>query len=191
MVADLPCGHAPNPKKSTQEVAAKTKKQAFIGVLCINGSRKVNMTSEYSAGVIVARSDWVPRIPIRQFLILRVYARWDFPKGKVEWGETPFEAAKRELKEESGLKAKELEWPVGEDYFDAIYTLNRNTKKTVRLFFAMAPRRSPGIEGLPVYLSKEHHGFQWADYLTAKRLLPDRFQEALEWAVSNFDKMKE
>lgn len=39
------------------------------------------------------------RLPARRFL-------WELPAGKIDAGETPLKAAKRELKEETGCKAK-------------------------------------------------------------------------------------
>lgn len=58
------------------------------------------MANEVSAGGIVFRQE-----PALQFLmILDGYGRWTFPKGGVEEGETPAEAAVREIEEETGVK---------------------------------------------------------------------------------------
>jgi 8-oxo-dGTP pyrophosphatase MutT (NUDIX family) len=55
---------------------------------------------ETSAGGVVFRlEDGVPR-----FLLIRdSYANWGFPKGHVERGESPEDAALREVREETGL----------------------------------------------------------------------------------------
>ncbi|MFN0314424.1 MAG: NUDIX domain-containing protein, partial [Burkholderiales bacterium] len=55
--------------------------------------------NKFSAGVVVVRSageEW-------RYLLLRVFKNWDFPKGRVEEGESPLEAARREVEEETGL----------------------------------------------------------------------------------------
>ncbi|MFO7859140.1 MAG: NUDIX domain-containing protein, partial [Ectothiorhodospiraceae bacterium] len=52
-----------------------------------------------SAGVVVVRREaqgW-------RCLLLRAYQYWDAPKGRVEAGETPLEAARREVREETGI----------------------------------------------------------------------------------------
>ena len=38
-----------------------------------------------------------------KFLLLRAYRNWDFPKGLVEAGESPIDAAVREVREETTL----------------------------------------------------------------------------------------
>jgi 8-oxo-dGTP diphosphatase len=52
-------------------------------------------------------------VPVHEGKILLLKRRktefWEFPGGKVEWGEEPKKAAKRELKEETGLDSGELE----------------------------------------------------------------------------------
>jgi len=63
-------------------------------------SRPDVRTSEFSAGLLVLRTtdrgfEWL--------LLQKPNGRWEFPKGKVEPGEGPVEAAVREAREESGL----------------------------------------------------------------------------------------
>lgn len=48
--------------------------------------------------------------------MLRVFRHWDFPKGLMEAGETPKQAALREVREEPGLA--ELTFPWGDIHID-------------------------------------------------------------------------
>ena len=65
---------------------------------------------EVSAGGIVFRR--VPGEPTRFLLIRDPYRNWGFPKGHLEDGETPAEAADRETREETGLDRLILHGPI-------------------------------------------------------------------------------
>jgi len=57
-----------------------------------------------SCGFLIVRGD-----PIREFLLMRHADRWDLPKGHVDPGETEMECALRELAEETGITAADIE----------------------------------------------------------------------------------
>ena len=57
-----------------------------------------------SCGVIVFKET-----PSRSFLVMRHKNRLDFPKGHVDPGETEIECAMRELNEETGIRAKQID----------------------------------------------------------------------------------
>ena len=59
-----------------------------------------------SAGVVVVRQDG----DVWKYLLLRAYNYWDFPKGVVETGEDPLEAACREVEEETCLGELDFRW---------------------------------------------------------------------------------
>jgi len=65
------------------------------------GGRPQRAKKEVSAGGIVFRRS--PDGPLNFLLIRDSYGHWGFPKGHVESGETPAQAAARETEEETGL----------------------------------------------------------------------------------------
>lgn len=112
-------------------------------------------------------------------MILRAYRNWDFPKGIVEEGETPLEAACRETAEETGIRR--LSFPYGPVFLE---TPPYNRGKIARFYVA---RAAEAVVSLPVnpYLGRpEHHEFCWADLDTARQLLPERLRVVLTWATA-------
>ena len=60
-------------------------------------------TEEIAAGAVVVK--WCPAGP-RLLVILDRFGRWALPKGHVDPGESPREAAIREVREETGVRAE-------------------------------------------------------------------------------------
>jgi 8-oxo-dGTP pyrophosphatase MutT (NUDIX family) len=65
---------------------------------------------ETSAGGVVFRRD--PEGQVRYLLIRDSYRNWGFPKGHLEPGEPPADAARREVAEETGLADLILHGPI-------------------------------------------------------------------------------
>lgn len=64
---------------------------------------------ETSAGGVVFRRE----AGVTRFLLIRdSYQNWGFPKGHLESGEPPAEAARREVTEETGLEDLQLHGPI-------------------------------------------------------------------------------
>jgi 8-oxo-dGTP pyrophosphatase MutT (NUDIX family) len=126
-----------------------------------------------SAGaVIFRRTDRGVRL-----LVLRAYRNWDFPKGVVENAEEMLAAAKREVKEETGLT--DVDYPFGEEYKE---TLPYANNKVARYYLAETDQHA--IE-LPINTAlgrPEHHEYRWVSFDEAEDLLPPRLAPVLDWA---------
>ncbi len=117
---------------------------------------------ERSAGVVIYRNLADGR---RVFLLLDYGSHWDYPKGHVEEGEDDLAAARRELREETGIEqvafqdgfAQEIEY-----FFRG--RKGGMIKKTVVFFLASTEAES-------VTLSHEHVAFAWLESAEALKRL--------------------
>jgi 8-oxo-dGTP pyrophosphatase MutT (NUDIX family) len=125
-------------------------------------TRKRKPREEVSAGGIVFRREGDRTL----FLLIRdPYRHWGFPKGHLEQGEEPSQAALREVGEETGVGALELRAPV--ETIDWTFRFRgRAIHKTCHFFLIetaerrTAPQRKEGISAC-----------RWASYEHAKRLI--------------------
>jgi bis(5'-nucleosidyl)-tetraphosphatase len=127
-----------------------------------------------SAGVIVVRR--TPQGP--RFLLLRSFRYWDFPKGQVEAGETPLEAARRETREETGIGELRFDW--GHDFFE---TEPYARGKVARYYLARAETPEVVLGVSPEIGRPEHHEYRWVSGSRADALLNARLRHALQWAL--------
>ena len=136
------------------------------------------MAKVLSAGVIpLRRMDGGWRV-----LVLRAYKNWDFPKGRVEPGEEPLDAAKREATEETGLT--QFDFLFGDIYRE---TLPYAGGKVARYYLA---ETSEDMVRLPISHAlgrPEHHEYRWVTFDEAEDLLPPRLALVLDWARETLD----
>jgi len=106
-----------------------------------------------SCGFLILRGN-----PPREFLLMRHADRWDLPKGHVDAGETEMQCALRELHEETGITANDIE-PIAGFHFTTQYQVHakkdgRLYDKTLVVFLARL-KRDVKID------PTEHGGYQW------------------------------
>lgn len=115
----------------------------------------------------------------RRYLLLRAFRHWDLPKGRLEVGETPMQAAVRETAEETGITALRFTW--GEAYLD---TEPYAGGKVVRFFVAEVDARDVVLPVNPALGRAEHHEYRWVTLDEARALLVPRLSRILTWADS-------
>lgn len=127
-----------------------------------------------SAGVVVLRRGplgWL-------YLMLRAYRNWDFPKGVVEPGEDPVEAARREVREETSIEDLAFEW--GEVYRE---TAPYGNRKVARYYLAQTRAEQITLPVSPELGRPEHDEWRWVDRDAALSLATTRLQPIVRWAA--------
>ncbi len=129
--------------------------------------------AHYSAGVVPVR-----RVPGGwRLLLLRSFHNWDFPKGGIEAGETPLQAALRETLEEAALDDLRFNW--GEQYLETGPYGSR--RKVARYYIAETFQEQITLPDSPELGRPEHEEWRWVDFSAAERMLPPRLQPILAW----------
>ncbi len=126
-----------------------------------------------SAGVIPVRmqeGSW-------RYLFLRAFRNWDFPKGVVEAGEDPLDAAEREAQEETGISDLYFRW--GHIYRE---TEPYSGGKVARYYIAETAAVEINFSINPEIGRAEHHEYRWVPYSQLRELAPKRLIHIIEWA---------
>jgi bis(5'-nucleosidyl)-tetraphosphatase len=112
------------------------------------------MKLELSAGFIIFEKE---NDNIKYLLLHYSSGHWDFPKGKLEHGETKHEAAVRELQEETGLTCKIIDG--FERKFSYIFKNKSDeiVSKEVTLFLGQTDTQD-------VKISHEHIDYKWLEF---------------------------
>jgi 8-oxo-dGTP pyrophosphatase MutT (NUDIX family) len=126
-----------------------------------------------SSGVVVVNGS----APNTQLLLLRAYKNWDFPKGLVEAGEEPFDAALREVREETTLHALAFDW--GREFVE---TGPYNKGKISRYYIAHSDERQISLPINPDLGIPEHHEARWVGYEEALLMVTARLLPVIQWA---------
>jgi 8-oxo-dGTP pyrophosphatase MutT (NUDIX family) len=127
-----------------------------------------------SAGVVVVHWDR----DHYDYLLLRAYNYWDFPKGVVEADESPLEAAVREVEEETTLTELRFRWG---DVYRETHPYNQG-RKVARYYIAESPSTEVSLPTNPELGRPEHSEYRWVNHADAWTLLTLRVRAILEWA---------
>ncbi len=121
------------------------------------------MAKQISAGIIIYRRE---KNDIKFLLLYHGGRYWNFAKGKLEETERSFEAAIREVKEETGIEKNDL---IFKNYFKVndryIFTVDKQKIFKVVIYYLAESRKKE------IKISDEHQGFAWLPYEEARRLL--------------------
>lgn len=113
-----------------------------------------------------------------RLLLLRAFTHWDFPKGLLEAGEEPLQAAVREVQEETTLD--DLVFPWGDAFFESgPYARG----KTARYYLARTGRADVAILPNPETGRPEHSEFRWCSFAEARQLAAPRVRAVIAWAA--------
>jgi 8-oxo-dGTP pyrophosphatase MutT (NUDIX family) len=125
-----------------------------------------------SGVVVVSAAQQEPR-----YLLLRAYRNWDFPKGLVEAGEEPIDAAVREVREETTLDDLSFDWGVA-----FMETGPYNKGKISRYYIAQSKETQILLPVNPELGMPEHHEARWVDFAKALAMVSPRLQPIVHWA---------
>ena len=106
-----------------------------------------------SCGVLIFRGE-----PIREFLLMRHADRWDLPKGHVDAGETEVQCALRELREETGIAAEDVELIEGFRFTTRYQVRSKKSDKLYDKTLVVLLGRLK--RDVPIAVT-EHEGHQW------------------------------
>ena len=129
--------------------------------------------AKLSCGAVLVRaaeSGWVT-------LMLRAYRNWDFPKGICEAGETPMQAALREVAEETGIAYLCFDW--GDRFID---TGPYNQGKVARYFLSKTETEKVEMGISPELGRPEHNEYRWMDFDSAYDISSPRVRLVVQWA---------
>lgn len=112
-----------------------------------------------------------------EYLLLKAYNYWDFPKGVVEVNESPLQAAIREVEEETTLTDLRFRWG---DVYRETHPYNQG-RKVARYYLAESLSTDVLLPDNPDLGRPEHSEFRWVDHAEAWTLLTPRVRAILDW----------
>ncbi len=129
------------------------------------------MPREISAGIIIYKreKDRDGKIDTKYLLLYHGRGYWNFAKGKLEKGELSYQAAFREVVEETGIPSKSLRLEKNFKVTDKYIYQWEGQKIFKIVIFFLAQAEKPEVK-----LSYEHEGYGWFLHNDAQKLLKHR-----------------
>lgn len=133
-----------------------------------------------STGVVVI--DWQQPEPTA--LCVRAYDNWDFPKGKVDPGESPQQAAVRELQEETSLETPQDVFLFSKISAPPItYGKGRRAKTATYFMGNRCSDRDPFLPTSPELGRPENNEYRWVPVSQLMRLMPPRLIPVVSFVI--------
>lgn len=125
------------------------------------------MPREISAGIIIYKRerDRDGRTETKYLLLYHGNGYWNFPKGKLEQGERGYDAALREVAEETGIPPKALRIEKNFKTTDKYLFQFKGQKVFKIVIFFLAQAIKPEVK-----ISWEHEGYGWFLHKDAQKL---------------------
>jgi bis(5'-nucleosidyl)-tetraphosphatase len=114
-------------------------------------------------------------------LVLRTSAAWDFPSGRLAAGEPEFDAAQREVAEETGFA--DLDFPFGDEHREALPSA---AGRVASYYLAETDEIEPRAPS-PAAARTRCDEWRWVSFDEAEDLLPPRLALVLDWARATID----
>ncbi len=144
------------------------------------GPKSASMVAQQSSTRLSAGAVIVSLVERKlKFLLLRSYRNWDFPKGIVECGEEPIDAAMREVREETTLDDISFDWGL---VFMETGPYKRG--KIARYYIARSKERLVRLPVNPQIGRPEHQEAIWVSYEQALCMVSSRLHPVVCWAHS-------
>lgn len=114
-----------------------------------------------------------------EYLLLRAFNYWDFPKGMREPGEHPLKAALREVREETTIEQLDFRWG---EVFRETPPYNHGCKVARYYLAVVAADATVDLPISPELGRPEHSEYRWVSRREAWSLLTPRVRAILRWS---------
>lgn len=131
-----------------------------------------------SAGIIIFRqTEEGPKF----LLLYHGHSYWNFPKGKLEATERSWQAALREVREETGLKSTELRFVENFKAYERFTFGGAKDRIFKIVILYLAETHQPNI-----IVSSEHEGYGWFTFSEAKKAM-NRYPENIRILTTAYE----